>query len=299
MKQLLKKTVLLSVLLLCGCFAVETQEEEISFLARWQNEAVARHSDGETIQSLRELASRTAKSDELHKLPDSARFAREADPEKAAALSREILWQSAEFAMVQFVPDPMALVREFRNGELRCQTAVLIAEKLFLDRISWKTPAQEQRYSELESELSALCGGIPFGGIDSGELVTVQDTSNLTAMAAEALSMDPAEAIQIAGVIYLIPDEIRRQKLVDPAFDTGGIINEIRFLAGSYALMLDKEELLKAEQRYLKNPDSENLWHYRRWYYRTLLDHSRMPSVRGSERDRQFIDSMLLLQEGF
>ena len=117
--------------------------------------------------------------------------------------------------------------------------------------------------------------------------------------ASRNLTQDPAETLQIAGVISLMPDEIRRQQFANPQFKVDGVLNEIQFLAASYALQLDRTCLLKIRNEYKNSPSEEKLLQYRKWYYRTLLDISRITAKRGSKEDQQFINSMLLLQESF
>lgn len=267
-------------------------------LHRWQETAVSRHLAGEVATALTTAVQHTQNSSRHHEYPDLARFIRKAPAEKANELSRELLWESMELCNVQFVPDPAAMLEKLRAGELRCLAALLIAEKQYLDQIVWKTPEQETRYRELQSELTRLFGSLPFGEIDSIKLVspgTMPDFSAATAM----LTQDPAETLQIAGVISALPDELRRQQFADRQFPLEEVLKEIEYLAAGYALQLDRMMLLEIQRSWQQSPSAEKVLQYRRWYYRAILDISRVPESRGKKEAQQFINSMLLLQESF
>ena len=105
--------------------------------------------------------------------------------------------------------------------------------------------------------------------------------------------------MQIAGVFCLIPPEIQRQKSADPGFQSAGIGFEVLYMAATYALYIDLQQLKSAQLAYEKNPVAENLWLWRKWFYRAEADKARMPVHRGSDKDKQFLNSMLLLQESF
>lgn len=287
-------------LLICGCVtAIIQQDTLVPSLETWQVQALERNLAGETAAALSQLARQSTRGSRREELPDLARFVRENPPEQGTILSRKMLWECMELCNTQFSPAPEKMIREFREGELRCRTALLIAEKQFLDQVIWKTPKQQQRSSEVDSELSQLCGNMPFSELSAIKLVMPQETADFTANAAIPVSQDPAEALQIAGVICLLPVEIRRQMLADPEFSPEGILKEVQFLASSYALLLDLKYLNAALAAYKKEPSAENLWLFRKWYYRAQLDNSRRPAERGTAKDRQFINSMLLLQESF
>ena len=78
-----------------------------------------------------------------------------------------------------------------------------------------------------------------------------------------------------------------------------GILLEMQTAAASYVLFLVQNQLEAAQDACAKELSAENLWRFRKWYYRYLLDISRMPQTRGGKKDTDFIQSMLLLQPGF
>lgn len=288
-----------AIILFCGCQSVDTPPAATQ-LETWQHEALNRNLDGETAISLQNLARKTASRTHRQDLPDLARYVRENNNENSAELICDILWESVEYCNVQFVRDPALLIRNFRHSQILCRTALLIAEKQYLDTIIWKTPEQKTREREVSSELSSLCGGLPAGDIPRIQLALPGDPlPQLPANLTSPVSEDPAEALQFAGTIYRLPDEIRRQKLADENFYPDCLLGEVTHMAASYALHISFPCLRTARQRALNNPSPENLWLYRKWYYRVLMDISRLPRVRGEAKDRQFLNSMLLLQEGF
>lgn len=288
---------LILLTLLTGCRDIPQPAGKT--LADWQNAALSRHLAGETATALTAAAKQVKENSRHHEYPDLARFIRETTPEKGSELSREMLWKSFELCNVQFSGDPETMIREMRAGELRSHAAILIAEKQYLDQIVWKSPAEEERNRELHSELSRLFGSLPFGELANIKLAAPGTPLPDLSGASRNLTQDPAEALQIAGVISLMPDEIRRQQIANPQFKVEGVLNEIQFLAASYALQLDRTSLLKIRNEYKNSPSEEKLLQYRKWYYRTLLDISRIPAKRGTKEDQQFINSMLLLQDSF
>ncbi len=296
----MKRLILPAILLFfCGCRSTDTPPETCR-LEVWQNEALKRNLDGETAVALRNLARSTAGRTHRMDLPDLARYIRENNNENSAGLIRDLLWESVEYCNVQFVRDPDYFIRNFRRSQILCRTALLLAEKQYLDQIIWKTPAQKEREREVASELSSLCGGLPSGDIPDIRLVLVEDRlpflpDSLTAPVSE----DPAEALQFASAIYRLPDEIRRQKMADENFYPDCLLEEVIHMAASYSLHISMPYLQTARQNAMQDPTPENIWRYRKWYYRVQMDLSRLPSVRGEAKDRQFLNSMLLLQEGF
>ncbi len=288
------------IVLIAGCNVTTSAKNDIlPPLARWQELAVARHLDGESAEALKHLAQEKYRAALRQKLPDLAVFVRDNRSAKAYELSIDILWECVEAGNILFVDDPLLFVRQMKSGTIRCRTASLIAEKQFLDTVVWKTPAQQQRSAEVDSELSYLCGGIPYGELSQIPLASPEEMKKFSAPSAVPVSEDPAEILQIAGVFCLIPPEIQRQKLADPYFRSGGIGFEVMYMAATYALYADFQQLRAAQAAYEKNPTAENLWLWRKWFYRAELDKSRIPIYRGSDKDKQFLNSMLLLQEGF
>lgn len=262
--------------------------------------ALNRNLAGESSERLSFFAGNSSFGTRWAGLSDLASFSRESGDEKSDELARELLWESAMQCHVQFCRDPLSVIKEFCAGNLRCRVMCAIAEKNISDARIWKTPQEKVRAQELNSELFILLGSpLPETLINTIELPMPGAIVPEDIPAAVPVSKDPAEALQIAGAIYLMPDEIRRQKLADPTFEEKGILQEILFLAGSYALFTDLRQLMLAEKEYQSEPSDENLLRYRKWYYRTILDISRMPDQRGTDNDRNFINSMLLLQEGF
>ena len=288
----------LSLLLLAGCRGFGDPEKRFT-LETIQKQVLDRHLAGETAAALEDLATRGGRSSKWNNLPDLAAFVRNTKDDRGDELCRKILWEVAEFCNVQFSGDPAAFVRNMRAGELRCQLALALSEKEYLDGIAWKTPAQLEREEILRSELFRLTGNIADNSLSQVKLVYPGKMPEYPLDLFIPVSEDPAEALQIAGVICLLPDEIRRQQLAEENLPLTGLLSEISFLAGSYALHLDKEQLTKAAKKWHHDPSPENLLKYRQWYYRMMLDLSRLPQTRGSKKDRQFITSMLLLQESF
>lgn len=289
---------LLIFLLITGCRFYPHSAGELS-LSAVGDLVIARNLDGETASALEKLASAALQSSRWKNLPDLAAFVRESPMGKGDELCRNILWECNEACNVQFTPDPASFVKKWRAGELRCRLALALAEKQFLDSVAWKTPLQQQREDELQSELLQLAGDIPESRLSSVKLAFPGEMPEFPAGLLLPVSEDPAEALQIAGVICLLPEEIRRQQLADAGFPIGAILDEITFTAGSYILHLDKKHLHSAIDRYHKEPSAENLWLYRKWFYRTELDISRMPQKKRDRNAADFIASMLLLQESF
>ncbi len=288
------------IILISGCHFIKLAENDIlPPLHKWQSAAVSRHLEGETADALSNLSQAKYRGALHQKLPDLAAFVRENPAEKAWEVSIEMLWQCVESCNILFVHDPAQFIRNMRSGTLRFRTASLIAEKQFLDSVVWKSAGQQQRAMEVDSELSQLCGNIPYGELAHITLAAPEEMKNFSAVTAVPVSEDPAEALQIAGVFCLMPAEIQRQKLADPHFRVDGIGYEVLFIAASYALNIDCRQLQQAQAAYEKNPTAENLWKWRKWFYRAKLDESRLPVYRGSDKDRQFLNSMLLLQESF
>ena len=288
------------LLLTAACSVSELIENDtLTPLQVQQSAAVKRHLAGETAMALGNLASESYRLSFHQKLPDSARFVRENPSEKAAELSREMLWRCAEVCNVQFSGDPESFIRNMRATELHCRAAILIAEKQYLDLTVWKNRDQQRRSRELDSESSQLFGDVPYAELANIPLPTADEMRRFSADAAVPVSEDPAEALQIAGVFCLLPAEIQRQQFADPAFRCGGILLEVLFTAADYALSIDLQQLQAAEKAYEQNPSAETLFIWRKWYFRAQTDKARRPVARGSSKDRQFLNSMLLLQESF
>jgi hypothetical protein len=288
------------IMLIAGCHLTESAKSDIlPPLYKWQQAAEDRHLDGESADALKHLAQEKYRAALRQKLPDLAVFVREKRSEEAYELSVDILWECVEASNILFVDDPAVFIRRMRRGTIRCRAASLIAEKQFLDTVVWKSAAQQERSLEVDSELSQLCGGIPYGELAQIILATPEEMKKFSAETALPVSEDPAEILQIAGVFCLIPPEIQRQKLADPYFRSGGIGFEVMYMAATYALYIDCHQLRSAQLAYEKNPTAENLWRWRKWFYRAELDKSRIPVYRGSDKDKQFLNSMLLLQESF
>ena len=296
----MKRLILPAIFLFfCGCRSTGTPSETFH-LEVWQSEALNRNLNGETVIALQNLARNTARRNHRMDLPDLARYIRENNNENSAELIRDLLWESVEYCNVQFVRDPDYFIRNCRRSQILCRTALLIAEKQYLDQIIWQTPAQKARDREVTSELSSLCGGLPSGDIPKIRLILPDDElSVLPDTLSLPVSEDPAEALQFAHAVYSLPDEIRRQKMADENFYPDCLLEEVVHLAASYSLYISMPYLQAARQDALQKPTPENIWRYRKWYYRVQMDLSRLPSVRGEAKDRQFLNSMLLLQEGF
>ena len=284
------------ILTAAGCFHVE-QPEAVLTLHDLQQTALSRHLAGEVNTLLTTHANRIGKASEWHKLPDLARFVRNSPPEKAVELARKVLWESFASCCFQFAADPQKLAASLCSGELSCRAAIALANKAYLDTINWKTPDEERQFRDVEEEIGQLFGGIPYYKL--AKIKLVDPGSPIPDAADAAVSEDPAEALQIAGTILLMPDEIRRQELAGNKFDMSVIITEIRNLTGKYALSWSRKQLIAAELLWKKDPSPKNLLTYRIWYYRTQLDASRIPAASGGGKERQFINSMLLLQESF
>ncbi|MBR7121381.1 MAG: hypothetical protein IKC94_03975 [Lentisphaeria bacterium] len=288
-----------AVVLFCGCHIADVPPET-SQLAVWQQEALERNLDGECAVALQNLARSAARRSHRQDLSDVARFVRENNSDDSAELVRKLLWESVEYCNVQFVRDPALLIRRFRRSEINCRTALLIAERQYLDQIIWKTPAQKVRDRELRSELSSLCGGLPAGDLARIKLVMPDaPLPELPAGLTSPVTEDPAEALQFAAVIYKLPDEIRRQKMADANFYPDCLLNEVIHMAASYALHISFNRLRAAREQALAEPVAENIRRFRQWYFRVQMDIDRLPVIRGEAGDRQFLNSMLLLQDGF
>lgn len=286
------------LLLLCGCF-FHQETPGITLDAVCQS-ALERNLDGESSAALNRLARSSRQATNWSKLPDLAAFVRSDTGERKDVLSRNILWESAEFCVVQFVPEPAKFIRKWYAGELTCRVMTVLAEKKFLEKVVWKTPEQQIRENEIHSELSNLIGSVSEEQLALLELpMPPAEEQKFPIPAPVPVSEDPAEALQAAGVIYLLPEEIRRQQLADESMPLEGILNEVLITAGSYALYISQQQLRKAAADYRKSPTDENLWQWRKWYFRVKLDLFRLPDKRGSAKDQQFIQSMLLLQAGF
>ena len=284
------------LLTVTGCLNVK-EPETVMTLNKLQQTVLTRHLNGEVNLLLTTHANRIGKASEWHKLPDLARFVRNSPPEKAVELSRKLLWDSVIACNIQFTGDPKHLANSFCAGMLRCRIASALAKKAYFDTISWKTPEEDQQFREVEEEIRQLFGGIPYYQLAKVELVTPGGT--IPEAEKVAVSEDPAEALQIAGTIMLMPDEIRRQELAGNRFDMPGLLAEIQALAGKYALSWSRKMLLAAENAWKKDPSPKNLMNYRLWFYQVELDNSRIPAGRGGQREVQFVNSMLLLQESF
>ena len=284
------------LLAVSGCLHQEKPEAVLT-LEELQKAVFSRHLPGEVNSLLTTHANRIGKASEWHKLPDLARFVRNSPTEKAVELSRKLLWESLTACNIQFTARPERLASAICAGELRCRAAIALSKKAYLDTIEWKTPAEEQQLREVEEEIKQLFGGIPHYQLARVKLVSpgvpLPQAENI------AVSEDPAEALQIAGAIMLMPDEIRRQELAGNKFNMPALLTEIQTLAGKYALSLSRKQLISAENAWKKDPSARNLMDYRIWYYRVELDFSRLPLAAPGGRERQFVNSMLLLQEGF
>ncbi|MBE6389046.1 MAG: hypothetical protein E7043_02610 [Lentisphaerae bacterium] len=281
---------------IAGCMnpqrAVPNPEVTLELL---QTRTLQRHLSGEVNARLTEYAGRIGRASQWARLPDLARFVREAEPERGAELCREMLWECMLACNVQFAADPERMVRDFCAGQLRSRVAILLAEKQYFYPIAWKTAEQLKRAGEAERELEQLCGGI--SSLEAGKIILPEPRPVKTVPA--AVTEDPAEPLQIAGVICLMPDEIRRQQLADKGFECSGLIREIELITARYASEISGKQLNAAEKLYRNDPSAENRLRFQKWHALYQLDISRLPASGGSARDRQFVKSMLLLQEGF
>ena len=281
-----------------GCVSVSGPDAETGTgvtLSVLQERAIQRHLSGEVTARLSGYADRGGRASQWAQLPDLARFVRNAGPERGAEVCREMLWECMLACNVQFSSDPEELVREFCAGQLRCRTEMLLAEKQYLYPIVWKTPQEQQRSGEVERETEQLFGGI--SALEAGKIVL--SSPQKAVFSPVAVSEDPAESLKIAGVFCLMPDEIRRQLPSGSEFDLPGVLREIQVTAARYAIEISGKQLNEAVNRYRNDPSPVNLLRCRKWSALHALDVSRMPSAGGSERARQFVNSMLLLQEGF
>lgn len=286
------------LLFLTGCFIHD--ETPVITLDVVCQKALDRNLNGDSSAALNRLARSSRQATKWSKLPDLAAFVRSDTGERKDVLSREILWESAEFCVVQFTPDPAGFIRNWYAGELKYRVMAVLAEKKFLENLVWKSREQQNRESEIHSELQHLIGSMPDETIASLELPMPPAEEKIFPIPVPVpVSEDPAEALQAAGVIYLLPEEIRRQQLSDNSMPLEGVMREVLVTAGSYALYLSQQQLSKAAAAYRKAPTEENLWQWRKWYFRVELDRSRIPAERGSAKDQQFIQSMLLLQANF
>ena len=262
--------------------------------------ALDRNLDGDAAAALNRLAHSSRKATKWSKLPDLADFVRNDTGERKDVLSREILWESAEFCVVQFTPDPAGFIRNWYAGELKYRVLAVLAEKKFLEKLVWKSREQQIRESEIHSELQHLIGSVPDEILASLELpLPPAETKPFPIPVPVPVSEDPAEALQAAGDRSRLPEEIRRQQLSDNSMPLEGVMREVLATAGSYALYLSQQQLDKAAAACRKALTEENLWQWRKWYFRVELDRSRLPAERGSSKDQQFIQSMLLLQANF
>ncbi|MBE6377802.1 MAG: hypothetical protein E7051_03165 [Lentisphaerae bacterium] len=287
----------LLLIFLCGCFlrekpAAVTQECLLKSV-------LDRHLEGETASALQHFARRSRQATRWSKLPDMAAFVRSDTGSRKDIISREILWESVVFCTVQFIPEPETFIRKWNAGELRCRLMLLLSEREFLQSVIWKTAEQQSREKELYIEILQLAGSADDEVLASVPLVSPQVWERTPLPLALPVSQDPAEALQAAGVFYLMPEEIRRQQLSTPDMPLDGILLEMQSAAATYVLYLVQNQLEAAQKAYIKAPTPENLWNFRQWYYRYQLDISRLPQTRGREKDREFIQSMLLLQPGF
>jgi hypothetical protein len=282
---------------LCGCFlrqeAVPVTEQSLL------QQVFDRHLEGETVADLQNFAQRSRQATRWSKLPDMAAFIRSDKSDRKDLVSREILWESVVFCRVQFIPEPAEFIRKWKAGELHCRLMLLLAEREFLQSVVWKTPEQQSREKELYSELLQLTGNVDTEKFASIPLAMPKVWKRTPVPLALPVSQDPAEALQAAGVFYLLPEEIRRQQLASPDMPLDGILLEMQLAAASYVLYLVQNQLEAAQKACVKELTAENLWRFRKWYYRYRLDVARLPQKRAEQKDRDFIQSMLLLQPAF
>jgi hypothetical protein len=292
-------TALLILFGTAGCRMLNSEPEK-NDLAKWQRNALTRNLPGETAIMLSDIAAQVRFGQKSHlALPDLAAFIREAPPGRGDEISREKLWESMISCIGRFSENPEKDIQEFCAGELRCRTALLLAEKQYLYQILWKTPAQQQREQQLDGELYQFFGRFSEADLGNVPLIYPSAEAEFPPVGFKLHDSDPAAILQVSGVIYRIPGEIQRQSAADLRFIPAGIITETTYLAANCAMLISSRRLAEAKEKYLKDPTPENLWQYRKWYYRMQLDHSRLPAVRGSDPDREFVNAMLLLQESF
>lgn len=283
----------LMLIFAAGCAGTRREQAEISGLSDLRRIAVKRDLDGDTAQRLSELARRSVRDEKRHGLSDMAGFVMHAPAEAGGETARRMLWDGASLCAAMFSADPDREIRDLCRGELECRTAQLVAEREFLDRIIWKTPEQTRREKELRSESLQLFGPVPEEAISGVELAFPPETEGDDPPG----GADALKALKLAGALLLIPDEIKRLKLADPAFSAQGIVLEVVRMAAEKALAIDESQLREAEKRWRLDPTEENLFRWRRWFYIRELDASRMPEKRGSEEDRRFVESMVLLRD--
>ena len=287
----------LLLLFFCGCFL---QKHPAALTETGLTQTVLeRHLEAETVFSLQSFAQKSRRATRWSKLPDLAAFIRSDNSDRKDIITREILWESVVFCAVQFLPQPAEFIRKWQAGELHCRLMLLLAEREYLQSVVWKTPEQNSVEKELFSELMQLTGLSDHEKFSSVPLAMPDVWKRTPLPLALPVSQAPAEALQAAGVFYLLPEEIRRQQLAAPNMPLEGILLEMQTAAASYVLFLVQNQLEAAQDACAKELSAENLWRFRKWYYRYLLDISRMPQTRGGKKDTDFIQSMLLLQPGF
>lgn len=263
-------------------------EEKLEVLRRIAHE---RNLSGDASQRLSALARHSVRDDRRLGSADMVRFIRRTSPEAGGEYARHMLWESALLCAAAFADDPEALTREFCRGEIDCRAAEIIAEKQFLDTVVWKDAPMRRREREVGSELRQL-----FGETSADEIAAAA-LAQPAGPAGDPPAADPVRALKLASALLRIPDEIRRQRISDPDFPTDGVIGEVIRAARAEALAIDDANLHDALAAYLRTPDGANLLRWRRWHYRRQLDSARLPHPRGTERDRQFVEAMVLLQD--
>ncbi len=233
-----------------------------------------------------------------YQLPDMILPVQKMPPEKAAWTAVNILNECVLAASTLLLPADATVTEAARRvygQELDRSSAVMLAEKCFLENTVWKTPEQQTRENELHSELFAHFGTVPPPGTSGLAAVRQFPVSPMPDLTAKYFGRTPAALLRLGSLILAMPGEFARQLSVAPDTKIDGVWLETRRLAALSALHIIETHLVRAAAEYSAKSTPENLFAFRRWYYLREKTLSAVPLLRGSTNDTVILESILQL----
>jgi len=269
-----------------------------STLATWQAVAKERNLAGESVAKLSRCTQLAANERRRHELPDLLKLSKNMPPQQATGLFLDILRESVAVASMRLLDENdtlLSVATRLSTGELDHLTAVLLAEKDYLDSISWKDADVAARETELHRNLTALLGKIPDS--DSYFLAMPEPIrpTPLPEIIRKNYGSDPAALLKFANVILALPAEFARQLIASPDTPVTGVWLEARCHAAMCAVAFSEHFLNLALQAYRRDPSPENLYSWRKWFYRRQQALADVPLIRGSQNDIRSLEALIQL----
>ena len=293
--------ILLTAVLLAGCVRTVPEPEGPE---QWVALARRRHLAGESAAEFSRLQAEAGRENRKQGLPDLARLVRgPISPERRAEIVTDTLRECVAIASVRLVDrgdTVTAVARKIHGSELDFRSAMLLAEKEFLDSVVWKTPAQTARDRELRQEMLDRFGAVPPPGKAEFPPPSPPGTATESPVpVVRVYGKDPAALLRFGAFILSLPGEFARQYIADPDYKPEGIWLEARRIAALAALAAAEREYARAYADWRREPSPENLFRCRKWRLRQVRESSAVPLLRGNASDLQALQALMELQEPF